>query len=448
MTEPLTAVDPAAFLAELASAVPVVLDPHVLMAYQRDQAALAEAGTPLALVRARSVDDVAATLRTASAHGVPVVTRGAGTGLAGGANAIDGCVVLSTAAMDGIISIDKVARTATVQCGVLNGTLSAAAADQGLWYAPDPASKAVSTIGGNIATNAGGGCCLRYGVTGDHVLALTAVLASGEVLRTGTATRKNVAGLDLTRLLVGSEGTLAVIVEAVLRLRVPPPPQATLVAFFDSLRKAGDAVVAIEQAGTPSLLELMDRTTIAAVEEHTRMGLDLTAGALLIVQDESLDAYADACRGAGFVAQTDDPEEGEQFLAARRLALPALERKGLTLLDDVAVPPPLIADMMDRVQAIADRYGLVIGTFGHAGDGNLHPTIVFDREAADTARAAFDEILAAALSLGGTITGEHGIGSLKTPHLADMLGPTERALMARIKAAFDPGNILNPGRAL
>ena len=448
MTLSLTVADPAEFLAELAGAVPVVIDPDVLTAYRRDQAALAEAGSPLALVRARSVDDVAATLRTASAHGVPVVTRGAGTGLAGGANAIDGCVVLSTAAMDGIISIDKAARTATVQCGVLNGALSAAAADQGLWYAPDPASKAISTIGGNIATNAGGGCCLRYGVTGDHVLALTAVLASGEVVRTGAATRKNVAGLDLTRLLVGSEGTLAVIVEAVLRLRLPPPPQATLVAFFASLQRAGDAVVAIERAGTPSLLELMDRTTIAAVEEHTRMGLDPTAGALLIVQDESLDAYADACSAASFIAQTDDPEEGEQFLAARRLALPALERKGLTLLDDVAVPPPLITAMMDRVQAIADRYGLVIGTFGHAGDGNLHPTIVFDREAEDTARIAFDDILAAALSLGGTVTGEHGIGSLKTPHLSAMLGTTERALMARIKAAFDPANILNPGRAL
>jgi D-lactate dehydrogenase (cytochrome)/glycolate oxidase len=260
----MTPEETADFLEALGAAVAVVTDPDILAAHRHDQAVLAEAGTPLALVRARSTDDVAATLRTASAHGVPVVTRGAGTGLAGGANAVDGCVVLSTAALDRIIEIDVAARTATVQCGVLNGALSAAAAEQGLWYAPDPASKAISTIGGNIATNAGGGCCLRYGVTGDHVLALTAVLPSGETIRTGAATRKNVAGLDLTRLLVGSEGTLAVVVEAVLRLRTPQPPQSTLVAFFDTLRQAGEAVAAIERAGTPSLLELMDRTTIAS----------------------------------------------------------------------------------------------------------------------------------------------------------------------------------------
>jgi D-lactate dehydrogenase (cytochrome)/glycolate oxidase len=192
----------------------------------------------------------------------------------------------------------------------------------------------------------------------------------------------------------------------------------------------------------------MDRTTIAAVEEHTRMGLDTSAGALLILQDESLDAYAEACSTASYSARTDDPREGEQFLTARRQALPALERKGLTLLDDVAVPPRHLAAMIEQIQAAADRHGLVIGTFGHAGDGNLHPTIVFDRDGEQAARAAFDDIVAAALRLGGTISGEHGVGSLKNAHLAGMLGEAERALTARIKAAFDPAGILNPGRAL
>ncbi|MDX6741573.1 FAD-binding oxidoreductase [Actinocorallia sp. A-T 12471] len=443
------------FLSALAAAVPdVVTDPQILTGYRSDQMALAEAGEPLALVRARSVEDVSAVLRLATEHGVPVVTRGAGSGLAGGANAIDGCVVLSVAAMDEIVAIDADARTATVQCGVLGGTLAEALAARGLWYPPDPASKAFSTIGGNIATNAGGGCCLKYGVTGDHVAALTAVLPSGEVIRTGGRQRKNVAGLDLTRLLVGSEGTLAVIVEAVLRLRPAPRPPATLVAFFTTVQDAAEAVGAIQACGDPSLLELMDRTTIGAVERATRMGLDTDAGALLIVQtdepdpDAALARYSDACAKATELASTTDPSEGEQFLVARRQALPALERLGPTLLDDVAVPRAALAPMIAAIEEIAARHGVTIGTFGHAGDGNLHPTIVFTPTTEPAARAAFEDIVRTALSLGGTITGEHGVGTLKTPYLTEMLGQTERSLMHRIKTAFDPTHTLNPGKAL
>jgi glycolate oxidase len=437
----------------------VVVDADVLGGYRRDHTGLIDAGWPVAVVRAASVADVVATLRVASVTGTPVVTRGAGTGLAGGANAIDGCVVLVTAAMNRILEIDEVQRLARVECGVLNGDLAAAVAERGLWYAPDPASRAISTIGGNIATNAGGACCLKYGVTGDHVAALTAVLADGSVIRTGAVTRKNVAGLDLTRLLVGSEGVLAVIVEATLRLLPRPRRTSTMAAFFPTAAMAGRAITAMEAVMTPSLLELMDHTTIGVVESTFRMGLDTTAGALLLAQSDSMSApdemesCAQICRslGASEVVCTDDPEDGEMFLTARRNALVAFERLGPVLLDDVAVPKSSIPAMIEAIEEIAKRHGVTIGTFGHAGDGNLHPTIVFsagDEASERAAAAAFDDIVRAALRLGGTITGEHGVGTLKQRFLSEMLGGIERDLMRRVKTAFDPNGILNPGKAL
>jgi glycolate dehydrogenase FAD-linked subunit len=437
----------------------VLTDPDLIESYRRDNTPLIDAGRPMAVVRARSIDDVVATLEVADRTGTPVVTRGAGTGLAGGANALDGCIVLSTKAMNRILDIDELQRTAIVQCGVITGDVAEAVAQRGLWYPPDPSSGDISTIGGNIATNAGGACCLKYGVTGDHIAALTVVLADGSVLHTGRTTRKNVAGLDLTRLLVGSEGALAVIVEATLRLRVARRESSTLVAFFPSAAAAGLAVVEIELTMEPSLLEFMDRTTIGAVELMTCMGLDTGAGALLLVQSDGptagddIDRAAKACEAAGAtrVVPTANPKDGELFLAARRAALPALERMGTSLLDDVAVPKPLIPKMLDEIARIAERHGVIIGTFGHLGDGNLHPTIVFERGDGASelaARAAFDEIARTALDLGGTITGEHGVGSLKIPYLTDMVGADERALMTRIKAAFDPNGILNPGRAV
>ncbi|MCA9682328.1 MAG: alpha/beta fold hydrolase, partial [Myxococcales bacterium] len=289
--------------------------------------------------------------------------------------------------------------------------------------------------------------------------ALRAVLADGTLIRAGAGTSKDVAGLDLKRLLVGSEGTLAVIVEATLRLLPAPRPASTLVASFATLGEAADAIVAMERAGAGSLslLEFMDRTTVGAVEAMAGMGLDTEAAALVLTQSDAADAVAviaaceQVCRehGAGEVVISDDPEEGRMLLAARRLALPALERMGTTLLDDVAVPKPALPAMVAAAQEIAARHGLVIGTFGHAGDGNLHPTIVFD--AADprtraAAQAAFDELLQAAVSLGGSISGEHGIGSLKARLLGQAVGEAEQALMRRIKAAFDPHGILNPGK--
>jgi glycolate oxidase len=446
---------PAELLAALGPAV--ALDADVVASYARDQAPLAPGGVATALVRARSTADVQATLRFANARRIPVVTRAAGTGLAGGANALDGCIVLSVLAMNEIVSLDEATLTAVVQPGVLNGVLAAEAASRGLFYAPDPSSRDISTIGGNIATNAGGACCLKYGVTGDHVAALEVVLADGSVVRTGAITSKNVAGLDLTRLLVGSEGTLGVIVEATVRLLRAPRPAATLVAFFDTLAAAAAAIAAMEAFADLSLLEMMDRTTVGAVERLTNMGLDTSAAAMLLLQSDATDAPAvivkceEACRahGARDAARSDDPAEGKLLLAARRMALPALEKLGATLLDDVAVPKPRLATLIARIEEIAARHALTIGTFGHVGDGNLHPTIVFDgADAASRARAftAFDEIVRAALALGGTITGEHGVGSLKQGYMTAMVGEAERALMGRVKAAFDPNGILNPGR--
>lgn len=435
----------------------VTTDPDRVLAYRRDQSLLTPAGQPVALVRARGTDDVVTTLTIAHRHGIPVVTRGAGTGLAGAANAIDGCIVLSLEKMNAILEIDTESRTATVQPGVINGDLAAAAAERGLWYVPDPGSRAISTIGGNLATNAGGTCCAKYGVTADHVARITAVLADGRVIHTGASTRKNVAGLNLTQLLVGSEGTLAVIVEATMRLRAAPTAAATVVASFPEAAQAIAAVLAIRERAEPCLVELMDRTTIAAVNAMTHMGLDDTAGALLLIQCDGRDAAAEAqqcataCTAAGAteVYDTTDPVEGEEFMTARRVALTALERQGSTLLDDLAVPVPRLPDMLTAIETIAARHDLVIGTFGHAADGNLHPTIVFDAAEEDTAaraRQAFDEMVAECLALGGTISGEHGIGVLKLPYLETQVGTVERELMDRIRAAFDPTGILNPGR--
>jgi D-lactate dehydrogenase (cytochrome)/glycolate oxidase len=437
----------------------VVDDPDRMIAYRRDQSLLTPVGEPLALVRARTVADVATTLKTAHRYGIPVVTRGAGTGLAGGANALDGCIVLSTEKLTRILEIDERSRTATVEAGVINGDLAAAVAGHGLWYVPDPGSRAISTIGGNLATNAGGACCAKYGVTSDHVARITAVLADGRIIHTGSATRKNVAGLNLTQLLVGSEGTLAVIVEATMRLRAKPSETATVVAGFVDPVHAVDAVMAIQTVADPCLVELMDRTTIAAVNDMTHMGLDESAGALLLIQCDGdgavteADRCATACRNAAAteIYETTDPAESDGLMQARRVALTALERRGSTLLDDLAVPVPRLSKMLRAITAIADRHQLLIGTFGHAADGNLHPTIVFDAADADmTARAhrAFDDMVAQCLALGGSITGEHGIGVLKRPYLESMIGPTEQELMAGVKTVFDPTGILNPGRAI
>jgi glycolate oxidase len=449
-------------LHELAAVLPaesLVTDADVLEAHRRDQAEWAPAGVPRVLVRPGSTAEVQATLRVASALRVPVVPRGAGSGLSGGANAVDGCIILSLARMNRVLEVDRRGMFAVVQPGALNAAVKSAAAEQGLWYAPDPASWEFSSIGGNLATNAGGLCCVKYGVTGDAVLGLEAVLADGSVVRTGGRTMKNSAGYGLTRLFVGSEGTLGVITEATLKLRPRPPKATTLVASFPTLVSAGGAVTEIMADVRPSLLELMDRATVRAVESFGAMGLDVEAAALLLARSdaggaqgvEEITRMAAACEAAGatFVAHSADEAEGELLMQARRLAYPALEKQGATLLDDVGVPLSRIADLLAAVERIAAERGVRIGTFGHAGDGNMHPTVVFDRSdpvARERARAAFDDILRAALALGGTITGEHGVGALKRPFLGEQLGPGGLRLHHAIKAALDPLGILNPGK--
>ena len=448
-------------LASLASELDdglLVTDPQVVAAHLSDQVAGMTGGAAIAVARPRTTADVATVMRWASANGVPVVPRGAGSGLSGGANAVDGAIVLSLAAMDAVLEVNPADRYVVAQPGVITQDVDLAARAHGLSYPPDPASKAFSTIGGNIATNAGGLCCVKYGVTADFVLALEVVLADGEVVRTGHRTRKGVAGYDLTHLIVGSEGTLGIVTEATLRLVPAPEPPATLVAFFPTLESAGRAVAAITAGGlTPSLLEIMDATTIRVVDEAHRMDLDRDAAALVLAQCDTgaramtdISALTRRCESAGasFVAATDDPDEGEALLAARRAAYPALEGLGPTLLDDICVPVSALPAAIAAIEDIADRHELVIGTFGHAGDGNLHPTIVHDAASADRAAKAFEEILTIALELGGTITGEHGVGRLKAHRLTDEIGPTGQRLHRAVKAAFDPAGLINPGAVL
>ncbi|MEM1414358.1 MAG: FAD-linked oxidase C-terminal domain-containing protein, partial [Myxococcota bacterium] len=332
-----------------------------------------------------------------------------------------------------------------------------AAAGEGLHYAPDPSSRDISSIGGNVATNAGGACCLKYGVTGDHVLALRAILADGTPIEVGSLARKDVTGLDLKRLLIGSEGTLAILTRITVRLLPAPPPRATLIMFFDALADAGRAVDRMASELDLALIEMMDQTTVRAVEAMAHLELDTDAAAMLLVQSDARDAESVVTRGEALCEAaggrdgyaTGDADEGKMLLQARRMALPALERLGVTLLDDVCVPRGRLPEAFEACERAAKESGLTIGTFGHAGDGNLHPTIVFDPEDAASAAAAegaFASILDAALALGGSVTGEHGVGALKRPYLAKAMGDAERALMARVKAAFDPKGILNPGK--
>lgn len=446
----------------LAAALPagaVLRDPDTIERYRRDSAADPGAGRPLAAVRATSTEDVQEVLRWASAHHVPVVPRGAGSGLSGGADAVDDAIVLSTERMRDI-RIDVATRTAVVQPGLTNTEIKHAAAEHGLWYPPDPASVDISSIGGNAATNAGGLCCVKYGVTGDYVLGMQVVLADGTAVRLGGPRLKDVAGLPLTKLFIGSEGILGVITELTLRLIPAQPPASTVVAVFGSVQNAADAVVAITGLVRPAMLEFMDHTSINAVEDHLKMGLDRSARAMLLVQSDAPGAASDEvavivaeCEkfGATEVFVTDDAAEGAAFTAARRAMLPAIEKLGSLLLEDVAVPIPQLPAMVTGVEDIAADCDVLICTVAHAGDGNVHPVIVFDptdADATDRAHRAFARIMELAIGLGGTITGEHGVGRLKRDWLPVQLGDDVMGLTRRIKDALDPHGILNPGAVL
>ncbi|MEV1020844.1 FAD-linked oxidase C-terminal domain-containing protein [Streptomyces sp. NPDC050264] len=437
----------------------LVTDPDVTASYAHDMASFCDAGTPAVVVLPRTVEQVQHVMRTATALRVPVVPQGARTGLSGAANASDGCVVLSLVKMDRILEINPVDRIAVVEPGVINATLSRAVNELGLYYPPDPSSWEMCTIGGNIGTASGGLCCVKYGVTAEYVLGLDVVLADGRLLSTGRRTAKGVAGYDLTRLFVGSEGSLGVVVGATLALKPQPPQQIVLAAEFASAAAACDAVCKIMEGGhTPSLLELMDRTTVKAVNDMAHMGLPETTEALLLAAFDTPDPAKDLaavgalCEAAGAtqVVPAEDAAESELLLQARRLSLTALEAvKGTTMIDDVCVPRSALGAMLEGVERIADKYSLTIGVCCHAGDGNTHPTVCFDAQDADEgrrARESFDEIMALGLELGGTITGEHGVGVLKKEWLARELGPVGVDVQRAVKATFDPLGLLNPGK--
>ena len=437
----------------------VLTDPDVTDSYANDMASFCAAGTPAVVVLPRTVEQVQHVMRTATDLRVPVVPQGARTGLSGGANASDGCIVLSLTKMDRILEINPVDRIAVVEPGVINATLSRAVNTHGLCYPPDPSSWEMCTIGGNIGTASGGLCCVKYGVTAEYVLGLDVVLADGRLMSTGRRTAKGVAGYDLTRLFVGSEGSLGIVVRAILALKPKPPQQLVLAAEFASAAAACDAVCRIMEGGhVPSLLELMDRTTVKAVNDLAHMSLPESTQALLLAAFDTPDPAADLaavgalCEAAGAtqVVPADDAAESELLLKARRLSLTALEAvKGTTMIDDVCVPRSKLGEMLEGIERIAEKYKLTIGVCAHAGDGNTHPTVCFDARDPDESRRAresFDEIMGLGLELGGTITGEHGVGVLKKEWLAREIGPVGVEMQRAVKQVFDPLGILNPGK--
>jgi glycolate oxidase len=445
----------------------LVVDPDILSGLSHDEAEWAPVGVAAVAVRARTEDEVQHTVRVCAELGVPLVTRGAGTGLSGGANAVDGCLILDLSKMTKVVEIDADNLLCVVQPGVVNNDLKAAVAEHGLWYPPDPASAAWSTIGGNVATNAGGLCCLKYGVTRDYVLGMRAVAGGpvgyGTAVRLGRRTSKGVAGYDLAGLMVGSEGTLGVVTEVTLRLRPAPAGiPRTVVGAFDSLVDAGRAVALVTKQGlTPSALELLDRFCLQAVEDWKHLGLEATAAALLLAR---VDAAGDAgeaeakalveaftASGASWAAQSTDDAEAEALFEARRLAYPALERLGPVLTEDICVPRSKVPAMLAEVEEIARRHDVHIATIAHAGDGNLHPlllTPVGDDRARIAAQAAFEDLLDAAIAMGGTVTGEHGVGLLKKGGMQRELDPGSLALQRAVKATLDPLGIFNPGKVL
>jgi glycolate oxidase len=450
-------------LDELIGSLPdgvVVTDPSAVEKYREDFARDGSAGSPLAVVRAETAAQVQTAVRWAAEHRVPVVPRGAGTGLSGGSSAVDGGITISLDRMRAV-AVDPVAQVAVVEPGALNVEVKRAAAEHGLWYPPDPSSFEICSIGGNLATNAGGLCCVKYGVTTDYVLGMDVVLADGTLVSLGGKQIKDVAGLSLLKLFVGSEGTLGVITRATLRLIPQQVPRATLVSSFPTMASAAQAVVAVRRTVRASMLELIDNATINAVEDWRSHGLDRSAGALLLAQSDApgeactaeIETIASCCADAGAdeVFTTTEPDEAAMFVAARRNALPALERRGSVLFEDVGVPVPRLPDLVEAVAGIAERVGLEIAVVAHAGDGNTHPLVVYDAadpDSAARARQAFADIMAAAIALGGTITGEHGVGRAKRAALPDQVGADVLALSWRIKDALDPHGILNPGAVL
>ena len=431
----------------------VLTDPKSLAAARTDRSGKTSDFDPICVVEAKSTDDVVAVMKIANQTLTPVVTRGAGSGLAGGAIGSLGEIVLSLAKMNKIIEISTENRWAQVQAGVINQDLNLAAQKLGLWFTPDPASRLWSTVGGNIATNAGGLLCAKYGVTREAVRQLTVVMADGEVMTLGHETVKGVTGLDLVGLMVGSEGTLGVITEAKVSLKpVDPHAVTTLSAKAADITLAARAVQETIRHGLqPSVFELIDETCTRYITEHLEGVVLEKSFNMLIAQTDGAGAevlaekIAQVWRDLGLEVQVE--ERGEELLSFRRAMLPALEAKGKVLIEDVAVPISKMGEMLQALRDIESEYGILIPTVAHAGDGNLHPNFVYsEEEVPEHIWNAADAIFRKAISLGGTLTGEHGVGLLKRQWLIDELGQSQTKLQWQIKKVFDPNNILNPGK--
>jgi glycolate oxidase len=431
----------------------VLTDPKSLAAARTDRSGKTSDFDPICVVEAKSTDDVVAVMKIANQTRTPVVTRGAGSGLAGGAIGSLGEIVLSLAKMNKIIEISTENRWAQVQAGVINQDLNLAAQKLGLWFTPDPASRLWSTVGGNIATNAGGLLCAKYGVTREAVRQLTVVMADGEVMTLGHETVKGVTGLDLVGLMVGSEGTLGVITEAKVSLKpVDSHAVTTLSAKAADITLAARAVQETIRHGLqPSVFELIDETCTRYITEHLEGVVLEKSFNMLIAQTDGAGAevlaekIAQVWRDLGLEVQVE--ERGEELLSFRRAMLPALEAKGKVLIEDVAVPISKMGEMLQALRDIESQYGILIPTVAHAGDGNLHPNFVYsEEEVPEHIWNAADAIFRKAISLGGTLTGEHGVGLLKRQWLIDELGKSQTKLQWQIKKVFDPNNILNPGK--
>ena len=461
--------DPAA-LADLGSRLSpgsLTTDPDVVDAHSSDEALFCPREGAIALVRAASTEDVQEVMRFATEHRVPVVPQGARSGISGGANAVPGAILLNVSKMKDIVAVNEAERLVTVQPGIINQDLKDRLAPYGLSYPPDPGSVALSSIGGNIATNAGGLCCVKYGVTRDYVRSLKVVLADGTLTTLGPATAKGVAGLDMRHLFIGSEGTLGIVVEATLRLIPALPDPFTAIATFPDERSGLQTVADfMAGGGVPSLLEFLDGSSLRMLNDYGDFGLDAEAGAMLIMQvdqsptdsEAAMETFAEVARrcGALDVAYSDDPTDSAALITARRMIQPAYEKfagthGGGQLLDDVCLPRTAVPEFCDRLSALRESSGLEIALVAHAGDGNMHPSVFFDagdETETATAQEVFEEIMRIGIELGGTITGEHGVGYLKRAWLPNELDEGSRRIQMAVKNALDPLGILNPGKML
>jgi glycolate oxidase len=416
---------------------------------------------PACVVFPRSTEEVAACVRLAAREGRPVVTRGSGTGLSGGSVPMGGCIVLCLVKLDRILELDPKNLTMHVQCGVITKEIDDAAAKHGLFYPPDPGSMKISTIGGNVAENSGGLRGLKYGVTRDYIMGMTVVLPDGEISRLGNKCVKDVAGYSLKDLFIGSEGTLGIITEVLLKLLPRPAARRTMLAMYDSMEAAAETVSAIIAARIiPCTLEFLDRMTVQCVEDYARIGLPTDVEALLLMETDGHPAAVEdeAARmmeiarnhGAREVKMAADDAEGARLASARRNAFSALARvKPTTILEDVTVPRSELARMVKFINATAAKHRLLIGTFGHMGDGNLHPTFLTnekDTEEMHRVEQALQEIVDETLAAGGTVTGEHGVGLAKKAFLRQQFGDVSYTLLQKVKKALDPSGLLNPGK--